>query len=290
MLRTITLLLLLLLLCHVVTAKRSWRRKPPRRGPHERIHNRLLGFPKPWKGKGSSEEDSNENRHVVLPPILRPEQGKSSSEEESHENGHGVLPPILRPQPEKSSSEEKNTPNKWVCGEDCNSTVTGCYQFISNPMSWADAEFFCKGLIREGHLASVHSKEENEFIVTLIKKAANSDRQVWIGGSDCYKDQNFVWTDGSEWDFENWQEDKDGGKGNTFPFPFPLLTRFPRRPWTRRFPPHPQNFHVFIPHIHKAQEPCIRLNFKQPGVWDDIRCEIRLPFVCKYEGGSNLVG
>jgi len=50
-------------------------------------------------------------------------------------------------------------------------------------------------------LASVHSKEENEFIVSLLVQSP-----TWIAGSITEKDGDFFWLDGSPWNYENWDE------------------------------------------------------------------------------------
>ena len=46
--------------------------------------------------------------------------------------------------------------------------------------------------INQGHLASVHSGEENTFIANQVKSAA---RRFWIGGKK--ERGSFKWTDGS---------------------------------------------------------------------------------------------
>ena len=63
-------------------------------------------------------------------------------------------------------------------------------------MTWDAAEEQCKA--QGGHLASVHSAEENVFVRNLFTGNA------WIGGSDVEVEGNWVWTDGTEWDFEDW--------------------------------------------------------------------------------------
>ena len=52
-------------------------------------------------------------------------------------------------------------------------------------------------------LASIHSKEENNFIQTLMK-----DNLVWIGGRIAERDGEFSWIDGTGWDFDYWDESK----------------------------------------------------------------------------------
>ena len=58
-------------------------------------------------------------------------------------------------------------------------------------------------MVEGGDLASIHDKEENNFIRTLQK-----DNLVWFGGRIDGKDGDFGWIDGSDWDFDNWDESK----------------------------------------------------------------------------------
>eukprot|EP00957_Ditylum_brightwellii_P150981 11496214-Ditylum_brightwellii.AAC.1 len=57
-----------------------------------------------------------------------------------------------------------------------------------------------------GDLASIHSKQENDFLQTL------SDSETsWIGGRRMinYTDKNnemWTWSDGSDWDYTKWSE------------------------------------------------------------------------------------
>ena len=56
-------------------------------------------------------------------------------------------------------------------------------------------------MVEGGDLASIHDREENNFIRTLQK-----DKNVWFGGRIDEKDGDFRWIDGSDWDFDNWDE------------------------------------------------------------------------------------
>ena len=56
-------------------------------------------------------------------------------------------------------------------------------------------------MLEGGDLASIHSKEENDFIQTLQK-----ENLVWFGGRIAEKDGEFSWIDGSEWNYDSWDE------------------------------------------------------------------------------------
>ena len=77
-----------------------------------------------------------------------------------------------------------------------------CFNFVDKTTSWAEAEAECKeqswqGM--QGHLASIHSKEENDFVARL----ANFQR-VWIGGTDVESEGNWSWSDGSAMSYTGW--------------------------------------------------------------------------------------
>jgi hypothetical protein len=53
-----------------------------------------------------------------------------------------------------------------------------CYQFNSTVSNWADAENDCS--VKGGHLASIHSRAEENFIYGL----SGAHPQMWLGGTD----------------------------------------------------------------------------------------------------------
>ena len=94
---------------------------------------------------------------------------------------------------------------------------------------------------KQGDLASVHSSGENQF----IRQLGGADR-LWLGGrrsSDCQACTDFTWSDGSAWDYENW----DRGEPNNY----------------------------FL------DEDCTEL-YTQGAAWNDDHCSLfSSPFVCK---------
>lgn len=59
-----------------------------------------------------------------------------------------------------------------------------------------------------GDLVSIHSAEENALVVSLLAATAGGPRYVawtWTGGRDCQPATGECsWSDGSPWDFSNW--------------------------------------------------------------------------------------
>ncbi|CAJ0922828.1 unnamed protein product, partial [Mesorhabditis belari] len=100
------------------------------------------------------------------------------------------------------------------------------YKVIDQIMRFDAAEAYCAS--RKGHLVSVHSQEENDFVQELAK-TIDSKALFWIGlKRNPNKGDAFEWTDGSSVDFKNWygsEPDSDthallwGGDGKWGAFP-----------------------------------------------------------------------
>ncbi|XP_065145826.1 galactose-specific lectin nattectin-like [Paramisgurnus dabryanus] len=105
-----------------------------------------------------------------------------------------------------NAAAEEDCPNGW--------TPFGvqCYKFFSQSVNWATAEKNCQSF--DANLASVRSTAENNFLLSLLVPA---DTRAWLGGHDGEVEGQWLWTDGSQFDFTNWcsgQPDNGGGKEN----------------------------------------------------------------------------
>lgn len=83
------------------------------------------------------------------------------------------------------------------------------YKFFDKALSWKDAEAYC--VEQGGHLASVNSKGEQNFLVNLTENEPVDN--IWIGGYRLQDDKDtWYWTDGSDFDYTNWDswENYDG--------------------------------------------------------------------------------
>lgn len=84
-----------------------------------------------------------------------------------------------------------------------------CYVFVPEPSLSADAEDACVNDYG-GHLASIHSQEEDDYISHLVDPAAVGGITAHIGGlapaGFCAgSGAIYDWTDGTDWDFSNWR-------------------------------------------------------------------------------------
>ncbi|XP_076009395.1 neurocan core protein [Genypterus blacodes] len=75
-----------------------------------------------------------------------------------------------------------------------------CYRYFSRRHTWEDAEKDCRE--HSGHLASVHSVAEQDFIRGI------SHDNTWIGLNDRTVEDDFQWTDKMDLQYENWRENQ----------------------------------------------------------------------------------
>ena len=68
-----------------------------------------------------------------------------------------------------------------------------CYLMVANAKTWEDANNHC--IYNGGHLASIHSNEENEFV----------RGDVWIGLIKVSKGGQRHWTDNTAYNYDNWR-------------------------------------------------------------------------------------
>ena len=82
-----------------------------------------------------------------------------------------------------------------------------CYKFSLEAKDWDEAEKIC--VQDNGHLASILSNDEMVFISCLQDPAAV--HKTWIGGKK--NGNSFNWTDGKEFEFENWKVGQPNNQG-----------------------------------------------------------------------------
>lgn len=96
-----------------------------------------------------------------------------------------------------------------------------CYYFGVVPKTWQDAEVACERL--SGHLAAVHSAEEEKFILDYVKRERNdlvdlSHGYTWIGGHDFLLESKWMWITDEHFNYTNWRagnpNNGNGGNGN----------------------------------------------------------------------------
>ncbi|XP_077578104.1 galactose-specific lectin nattectin-like [Stigmatopora nigra] len=100
---------------------------------------------------------------------------------------------------------ENSCPQGWT-QLDCH-----CYKYEDDERTFADAESVCN--ILGGNMVSIHNDLENAFVLELIKAAGNND-EAWIGLSDAIEGSTFLWTDGSDNEYENFADGEPNETGS----------------------------------------------------------------------------
>merc|ERR1711868_67209 len=119
-----------------------------------------------------------------------------------------------------------------------------CYKYFNQKMYREEARVHCHH--EKADLVSIHSAKENEFVANLVCGA-----RVWLlGRRSCRLCGEFLWEDGTPWNFEN---------------------------WLRRQPDN-----------HGGIESCLEMNYAEKGTWNDVNCikynnwdNYKLAFACK---------
>lgn len=74
------------------------------------------------------------------------------------------------------------------------------YQVFDDSMTWTEAKAACEEA--GGHLATINSSEEQDYIQQLIKSTKKDN--IWIGGNFSAANNSWSWVDNTEWDYTNW--------------------------------------------------------------------------------------
>ena len=82
----------------------------------------------------------------------------------------------------------------------------GIFWVSNENKNWIDSENACMDL--GGHLASIHSKDENSFVKSML----DGRYEYWIGLNDRDEEGNFIWTDGSAVAFTDWGPGEPNGQ------------------------------------------------------------------------------
>lgn len=85
------------------------------------------------------------------------------------------------------------------------------YAFFCERVSWFWAKTRCEQM--GGHLATITSKEENEFVASLLPRARNYDTFYWIGLLDETKKRAWKWITGEEFSYQDWRPGEPNNAG-----------------------------------------------------------------------------
>ncbi|XP_048015681.1 galactose-specific lectin nattectin-like [Megalobrama amblycephala] len=112
-----------------------------------------------------------------------------------------------------------------------------CFKYFSQPANWITAERKCQRL--GANLASVHNKLEYNFLLSLLPPSAT---KTWVGGHDGVQNGQWLWSDGTMFDYINWCP----GEPNTY----------------------------------DPSEICLEMNFSSDRCWNDATCSDFKGYFC----------
>ncbi|XP_065598064.1 snaclec bothroinsularin subunit beta-like [Cyrtonyx montezumae] len=180
---------------------------------------------------------------------------------DKHRNARFLFDVFDRLKPEHNiipNPSQEDSSAKQICQSRCQKgwiSYKGlCYVFIQERMTWTEAEKTCSAISTGGHLTSITSAEQNEFLRRLSQ--GHKSTQFWTGGT-YQKGSLLKWSDGS-------------------------LISFVQRPLS-------SIFHAvgrLINNLFNIKI-CLMVNIGGEAQWDRSPCSQRLPFICTYK--PNLV-
>lgn len=74
------------------------------------------------------------------------------------------------------------------------------YQVFDASLTWEEAKAACAA--KGGHLATITSQEEQDFVSNLL--SSHSKFFYWIGASDARQEGTWEWVTGETWNYKNW--------------------------------------------------------------------------------------
>ena len=122
-------------------------------------------------------------------------------------------PKAAAPQPVNVAPKAVEIPQGFDRKRSATDRATGhAYASSTGAHDWAEARQLCQA--QGGHLATITSRWENNFLVQTF----NTDRRLWLGGTDDTASGQWEWITGERWGFTNWNpgEPNNSGGGEFF--------------------------------------------------------------------------
>jgi len=128
-------------------------------------------------------------KHHPVAPVCQ--QDTTASEEQTT-----IEQPETTTSEEQTTTEQPETTTVVTCPDNWTEFNQSCYIYINNIVNWYDAEELCQ--ISGGHITSVHSAEEDAFLLSLA-----CGNLFWLGVGGYPLGYSLVWSDGTDFDYSN---------------------------------------------------------------------------------------
>ena len=76
------------------------------------------------------------------------------------------------------------------------------YHFVNIHLNWSLAELYCQDVCNS-NLASIHSESDFDAISSILNQSLELNRRAWFGLNDIVNELDFVYTDGTPFNFGN---------------------------------------------------------------------------------------
>ena len=115
------------------------------------------------------------------------------------------------------ASTAQADPVVWAVNGNSYEVITG-----QTTITWAEAKALAEGM--GGHLVTITSEDENDFVAALLTEFGTGDLQrYWLGGYQtdpgsvaCEPSACWAWVTGEDWVYENWAAgEPNNGAGGT---------------------------------------------------------------------------
>ncbi|KAL1282047.1 hypothetical protein QQF64_000850 [Cirrhinus molitorella] len=127
-----------------------------------------------------------------------------------------------------------------------------CVKYFGSPVSFAAAEFSCRSKAPGAHLVSVHDAKANGDLLCIVVKLNPGNIRIWIGGFELFQSHQFIWTDGSSWNYQMW------------------------------IPGEPRRVSIY-------REDCVEMNWSHVGKWNDDACYVKKNYMCAFKVKTALI-
>ena len=126
-----------------------------------------------------------------------------------------------------------------------------CYRVFETPATFGEAEQHCQqfcGSDDTGHLVSIHSKEDNDFVFDQWTSTVDPSVNMLLGLTDQEEEGNFIWSDNTPFDYIAWEEDEPNNAG--------------------------------------GNENCVHIRIPETLAWNDVPCSNEYAYMCKLPQSS----
>jgi hypothetical protein len=168
----------------------------------------VLGGQYVWNGERLIMERPNDERYKGLAWTWNDDELVLIDEPASHPAGPRYVgarltwidPNPLTVRPREHLGETENARLAVLVARDPKSGHV--YQRGNEPMTWHEAKAYCENL--GGHLATISSAEENEFLYQTFAR----DQACWLGATREERSRQWRWVTGEPMNYTNWFRDE----------------------------------------------------------------------------------